>query len=74
MTRDRARKKAIRARMAAGGEPYSVAARRMGAAGPAGPAVAADEIIARANRTLAVPGARIELRTETEWPIRSGAV
>jgi hypothetical protein len=53
--------------MAVGGEPYSVAARRVGAAGPA---VAADEIIARANRTLATPVARIELRRETEWSER----
>jgi hypothetical protein len=76
VTRDRARKKAIRARMAAGGEPYSVAARRVGATDPArqpaaaGPAVAADEIIARANRTLAAPGARIEFRIDTGWPER----
>jgi hypothetical protein len=35
VTRDRARKNAIRARMAASGEPYSTAARRLGAAGPA---------------------------------------
>jgi hypothetical protein len=33
VTRDRARKKAIRARMAATGEPYSVAARKLDAAG-----------------------------------------
>src|SRR5580692_5247109 len=66
--------------MAAGGEPYSVAARRVGAADPAsqaaatGPAVSADEIIARANRTLAAPGARIELWTDTEWPERPARV
>jgi len=79
VTRDRARKKAIRARMAAGGESYSVAARRVGVAGPAsqsavagpaGPAVAADEIIVRADRTLAAPGAWMELRIDTGWPER----
>jgi hypothetical protein len=70
VTRDRARKKAIRARMAAGGEPYSVAARRVGATDPASQPVAADEIIDRANRTLAAPRARIELRTDTELPER----
>jgi hypothetical protein len=70
MTRDRARKKAIRARMAAGGEPYSVAARRVGTADPAGPAMATDEIIARADRTLTAPGARMEFRIETELPAR----
>jgi hypothetical protein len=36
VTRDRARKKAIRARMAATGEPYSAAARGLDAAGAAG--------------------------------------
>jgi len=70
VTRDRARKKAIRARMAAGGEPYSVAARRVGAADAASQPADADEIIDRANRTLATPGARIELRTDTALPGR----
>ncbi|MGH3281408.1 MAG: hypothetical protein ACRDNW_20040 [Trebonia sp.] len=40
MPRDRARKKAIRPRMAASGEPYSVAARKLDAAPPPGDAVA----------------------------------
>ena len=35
VTRDHARKKAIRARMAASGEPYSVAARALAASEPA---------------------------------------
>ena len=45
MTRDRARKKAIRARMAASGEAYSVAARKLAATGPAGDAADVREII-----------------------------
>ena len=65
MTRDRARKKAIRRRMAASGEPYNVAARKLPGqaplSGPPGPApaddaVAARAIIACAATTLAEPG------------------
>ena len=41
VTRDRARKKSVRAQMAASGEPYSVAARKLGSTG------AADEAAAR---------------------------
>jgi hypothetical protein len=70
VTRDRARKKAIRARMAASGEPYSVAARKLAAAGPAGGAADVREIIARAGKTLAEPSARIELRIDTVLPER----
>lgn len=65
MTRDRARKKAIRARMAATGEPYSVAAREQDKAPPASDAVVR-EVIARVNATLAAPSARIEYRRETD--------
>lgn len=70
MTRDRARKKAIRARMAATGEPYTAAARGLDAAGADAastdnPALAA-EVIARANATLAVPRARIEVRVDRD--------
>ena len=61
MTRDRARKKAIRARMAAGGEPYSVAARKLTT--PAAP-VTVGEIVARTDATLAAPSARIEFRVD----------
>ena len=61
MTRDRARKKAIRARMAAGGEPYSVAARKLTT--PAAP-VTVGEIVARTDSTLAAPSARIEFRVD----------
>ena len=64
VTRDRARKKAIRARMAASGEPYNVAARKLAGTGPTGDAVDVGEIIARANSTLAEPSARIELRVD----------
>ena len=71
MTRDRARKKAIRARMAASGEPYSVAARKLAATGPAGGAADVREVIARADQTLAEPSARIEFRIDTVLPERS---
>ncbi len=73
MTRDRARKKAIRARMAASGESYSVAARKVAAAAPAdGEAV--EEIIARANSTLAARSARVGFRIDTDvvMPERPG--
>lgn len=63
MTRDRARKKTIRARMAASGEPYSVAARKLGGSQPE----AARDVIARADRTLAAPSARIEYRIDREF-------
>jgi hypothetical protein len=67
VTRDHARKKAIRARMAASGEPYSVAARKLAAAGPADDAAFVGEIIARAERTLAEPSSRIEFRVEWDF-------
>jgi hypothetical protein len=72
VTRDRARKKAIRARMTARGESYSVAARKLGSREPGsrepGPDPAAGrEIIARAARTLAAPSARIEYRIDREF-------
>jgi hypothetical protein len=66
VTRDRARKKAIRARMAASGEPYSVAARGLGAAPPDGDAETLREVIACAEATLAAPSARIEWRIDTD--------
>jgi hypothetical protein len=60
VTRDRARKKSVRARMAASGEPYSVAARKLGrTAGEE----ARDEVITRMEATLAAASARIEVRT-----------
>jgi hypothetical protein len=79
VTRDHARKKAIRARMDASGESYSTAARKLGADRATGDPVAADEvIIARVNSTLASPGARIEIRADwgSRWGLghRSGPV
>jgi hypothetical protein len=81
VTRDRARKKAIRRRMAASGEPYNVAARKLPGqaplSGPPGPApaddaVAARAIIACAATTLAEPSARMEFRTDWEFAARPG--
>jgi hypothetical protein len=66
VTRDRARKKVVRARMAATGEPYSVAARGLAATQPFDDAVAAREVIACAERTLAAPSARLEFRGDTD--------
>ncbi len=64
MTRDRARKKSVRAQMAASGQPYSVAARKLGSTGAAGEAAARDEVITRVDATLAVASARFEVRKE----------
>jgi hypothetical protein len=71
VTRDRARKKAIRARMGASGEPYSVAARKLDATPPPGDAVA-DEVIERVHATLAAPSAWFEYRRDTDstLPVR----
>ena len=66
MTRDHARKKAIRVRMAATGEPYNIAARELDAARPAGGAEAVHEVIVRAEHTLAAPSARAEFRIDTD--------
>ena len=66
MTRDRSRKKAIRARMAARGEPYSVAARKL-AASRGDDAAVCRAVIACANNTLAAPSARLEVRLDTEF-------
>jgi hypothetical protein len=68
VTKDHARKKAIRARMDASGETYSTAARKLGAVGAPAPTDAV--IIARVNSTLASPGARIALRAD--WGSRWG--
>jgi hypothetical protein len=65
VTRDRARKKAIRARMSASGEPYSVAARKLDATPPPGDAIV-DEVIARVNATLAASSAWFEYRRDTD--------
>jgi hypothetical protein len=63
VTRDRARKKSVRAQVAASGEPYSVAARKLGRPAAAGEA-ARDEVITRVEATLAAASARIEVRKE----------
>jgi hypothetical protein len=63
VTRDRARKKSVRAQMAASGEPYSVAARKLGRTAAADEA-ARDEVITRVDATLAVSSARYEVRKE----------
>ena len=63
MTRNRARKKSVRAQMAASGEPYSVAARKLGRTG-AGDGAALDEVITRVETTLAAASARVEVRKE----------
>jgi len=68
VTKDRARKKVIRARMAASGEPYSVAARNLGAGGPAGDAAAVSEIVDCASSTLAAPSVRIAFRQDWNVP------
>jgi hypothetical protein len=81
VTRDRARKKAIRSRMAASGEPYNVAARKLPEQAPLsgipGPAPADDaavvrSIIACVATTLAEPSARMEFRTDWEFAARPG--
>jgi len=64
VTRDRARKKSVRAQMAASGEPYSVAARKLGSAGAADGAAARGEVITRAEATLAASSARFEVRKQ----------
>lgn len=64
MTKDHARKKAIRARMDASGEPYSTAARKLGAAEATGDPAADEVIIARVDATLASLRARLEMRSD----------
>lgn len=64
MTEDRSRKKAIRARMATSGEPYSVAARHHAEGRPPDDGAAVSEIIACAARTLEAPSARMALGHE----------
>lgn len=67
MTKDRARKQAIRARMAASGEPYSVAARHLAGLGAAGGPLAAT-VAACARATLDEPGARMGIRLAIGLP------
>ena len=76
MTRDRARKQAIRLRMATSDEPYSVAARHLAAAEPSEPdstdpastAPDAAAVAACVERTLAAPSARVSSHLDLELP------
>lgn len=69
MTGDRARKQAIRARMAASGESYSVAARKL--TEDAEPGDAAVWLLRdRVAATLAAPNARVQFRVETNLGTR----
>lgn len=70
MTRDRARKQSIRARMAASGEPYSVAARKLTGDAEPGDAAAVSVLRDRIDATLAAPNARIHVRSETSLGTR----
>jgi hypothetical protein len=70
MTRDRARKKSIRARMAASAEPYSVAARKLTGDAEPGDASAISVLRDRIDATLAAQNARIHLRSETNLGTR----
>ena len=72
MTRDRARKKAIRARMAASGEPYNVAARGLDASSdtPSAGDALVREVVARVTATLAAPSARFSYRRDADIPAR----
>jgi len=71
VTRDRARKKSVRAQMAASGEPYSVAARKLGGTGAADEA-AREEVIARVEVTLAAASARYEVRMQMTADLATG--
>jgi hypothetical protein len=60
--------------MAASGEPYSVAARKLGSTGAADEAAARDEVITRVEATLAASSARFEVRKEvTADPVTAPA-
>jgi hypothetical protein len=67
MTKDRARKQDIRARMAASGEPYSVAARQLAGFESAEGSLAA-RVAARASATLNEPSARMGIHLVIELP------
>ncbi|HEY0932902.1 MAG TPA: hypothetical protein VGD91_04080 [Trebonia sp.] len=67
MTKDRARKQAIRVRMAASGEPYSVAARATAGSGAPGDPMAA-KVAACASATLEEPSARMEVQVVIGLP------
>jgi hypothetical protein len=58
--------------MAASGEPYSVAARKIAATESVSDTAAVRAIITCATRTLAVPSARMEFRTDWEFAPQRG--
>jgi hypothetical protein len=70
MTKDRARKQSIRARMAASEEPYSVAARRLTGDAELGDAAVVPLLRDRIDATLAAQSARIQFRMETNFGTR----
>jgi hypothetical protein len=53
--------------MAASGEPYNAAARKLDSAGPVDDPAVADEVVACANSTLATPRAQIEVRMDRDF-------
>jgi hypothetical protein len=69
VTKDRARKQSIRARMSASGEPYSVAARKLTDDAEPGD-VALSLLRDRIDATLAAPSARVRLRFESNLGTR----
>lgn len=69
MTKDRARKQSVRARMAASGEPYSVAARKLTDDAEPGDAVVS-LLRDRVDATLAAPGARVQFHFESNLGTR----
>lgn len=72
MTKDRARKQSVRARMAAKGEPYSVAARKLADESDSGDAPARSLLVDRVNATLAARSARMGYHFEIDFGIGGG--
>jgi hypothetical protein len=70
MTKDRARKQSVRARMAASGEPYSVAARKLTDDAEPGDEAVVSLLRDRVDATLAAQSARIQFRMETNFGTR----
>jgi hypothetical protein len=74
MTKDRARKQSVRARMASSGEPYSVAARKLTDDAEPGDAEPGDAVVSllrdRIDATMSVPSARVQFRFETNLGTR----
>jgi hypothetical protein len=70
VTKNRARKQSVRARMAASGEPYSVAARKLTDNAEPGDGVVS-LLRDRLDATLAAPSARVQFRFETNLGTRT---